>query len=101
MTENSSYEACWAELQELKKKYDQVREYTVHLTAERDSVLSKLERLQKEMKLEGEGDRTKDKATSRFALKETARGIAVSDYSLFMVLFAAVVAFLAGYFVST
>ena len=102
----SSYEACWAELQALKKKYDEVREYTVHLTADRDSIVAKLERLQSEAAQQaagaGAGAGGKNAAArAGSALKETARGVAVSDYSLFVVLLAAVVSFLVGYFVST
>lgn len=37
------------ELQNLRKKYDAVVEYTVHLTAERDSIVSQLEAAQKEL----------------------------------------------------
>lgn len=101
VTGDSSYEACWAELQQLHRKYDQVREYTVHLTAERDTVVSKLERLQSELAQqeqarEGGGRRRNGDA----AMKQAARGIALSDFSLFAVLVAAVVSFLVGYYVS-
>jgi hypothetical protein len=38
-----SYEAVFTELQTLRKKYDAVVEYTVHLTAERDTIVAQLE----------------------------------------------------------
>jgi hypothetical protein len=95
----SSYEACWAELQGLKKKYDQVREYTVHLTAERDSVVAKLERLQNEMLQDSSGGKT-GKGGGVGGLRETARGVAGGDYSLFFILLAALLSFVLGYFLS-
>ena len=95
---DSSYEACWAELQGLKKKYDQVREYTVHLTAERDSVVAKLERLQNEMLQDSSGKTGKGGGVG--GLRETARGVASGDYSLFFILLAALLSFVLGYFLS-
>jgi hypothetical protein len=95
---DSSYETCWAELQGLKKKYDQVREYTVHLTAERDSVVAKLERLQNEMLQDSSGKSGKGGGVE--GLKETARGVAGGDYSLFFILVAALLSFLLGYLLS-
>ena len=44
----SSPDAIVAELQSLRKKYDAVVEYTVHLTAERDYQLSQLEEVRRE-----------------------------------------------------
>lgn len=41
-----------AELQNLRKKYDAVVEYTVHLTAERDSIVAQLESAQRELNKE-------------------------------------------------
>lgn len=43
----ASNETLLAELNALKKKYDAVVEYTVHLTAERDTILAQLEEMQK------------------------------------------------------
>jgi hypothetical protein len=48
----SSPEVMLTELQNLRKKYDAVVEYTVHLTAERDSIVTQLEDLQRELNKE-------------------------------------------------
>ena len=50
-------EAIFTELQTLRKKYDAVVEYTVHLTAERDGIVSQLDTAQREL--------TKEKAKKR------------------------------------
>ncbi len=42
-------DAIFGELQGLRKKYDAVVEYTVHLTAERDAIVSQLETAQREL----------------------------------------------------
>lgn len=42
-------DAIFGELQGLRKKYDAVVEYTVHLTAERDAIVSQLEASQREL----------------------------------------------------
>lgn len=44
-----SAEAVLAELQGLRKRYDAVVEYTVHLTAERDAIIARLEATQKDL----------------------------------------------------
>jgi hypothetical protein len=44
-----SPESIFTELQSLRRKYDAVVEYTVHLTAERDYHFSQLEELKKEV----------------------------------------------------
>lgn len=68
-------DAIFGELQGLRKKYDAVVEYTVHLTAERDSIVSQLESSQRELTKEknrkkgdsaaaagnGKNDKTTDK----------------------------------------
>jgi hypothetical protein len=43
-----SSDAMLAELLSLRKKYDAVVEYTVHLTAERDTIVAQLEEVQRE-----------------------------------------------------
>lgn len=53
----TSPEAIFGELQGLRKKYDAVVEYTVHLTAERDAIVAQLETSQREL--------TKEKAKKR------------------------------------
>jgi hypothetical protein len=45
-------ELMLTELQNMRKKYDAVVEYTVHLTAERDAIVAQLENLQRELNKE-------------------------------------------------
>jgi hypothetical protein len=49
MVSTNSPEVIFTELQNLRKKYDAVVEYTVHLTAERDAIVSQLETSQREL----------------------------------------------------
>jgi hypothetical protein len=55
-----SPEAIFAELQSLRKKYDAVVEYTVHLTAERDYHFTQLEELRREYSKEKSRKKTSD-----------------------------------------
>lgn len=74
----ASPEAVFAELLQLRKKYDAVVEYTVHLTAERDHIVAQLDDLQREYSREvnrkkpetpkGSGGKA-DKATEKKATK--------------------------------
>lgn len=48
----SAPEVMVSELQAMRKKYDAVVEYTVHLTSERDSIVAQLESLQRELNKE-------------------------------------------------
>jgi len=45
-------DSIFSELQALRKKYDAVVEYTVHLTAERDAIVAQLESAQRELNRE-------------------------------------------------
>lgn len=49
VTTSGNPDLILVELQNLRKKYDAVVEYTVHLTAERDSIVGQLEAAQKEL----------------------------------------------------
>jgi hypothetical protein len=49
---SSSPEVIFSELQNLRKKYDAVVDYTVHLTAERDSIVNQLDAVQRELNKE-------------------------------------------------
>jgi hypothetical protein len=53
----TSPDAIFSELQTLRKKYDAVVEYTVHLTAERDAIVTQLDTTQREL--------TKEKSKKR------------------------------------
>lgn len=101
-----SYESCWAELQALKKRFDQIREYTVNLTVDRDNIVTKLEALQREMAAEngGPGARGAQKDMPRGGQAGTAQGglSGGSMYSeAFYILLAALLSFLAGRWMSS
>lgn len=49
---NATPELVVSELQAMRKKYDAVVEYTVHLTAERDAIVAQLDNLQRELSKE-------------------------------------------------
>jgi regulator of replication initiation timing len=60
-----SPETLYAELQNLRKKYDAVVEYTVHLTAERDTVVQRLEEAERELARETTRRRSQQAETPR------------------------------------
>ena len=64
-------DAIFGELQGLRKKYDAVVEYTVHLTAERDAIVSQLETAQREL--------TKEKNRKKGDTGAAAAGSGKSD----------------------
>ena len=57
-------ESIFSELQALRKKYDAVVEYTVHLTAERDAIVSQLESAQRELNREKSKKKTDGSAAA-------------------------------------
>jgi hypothetical protein len=77
-------DAIFGELQGLRKKYDAVVEYTVHLTAERDAIVSQLESSQRELTKEksrkkgdavaaagsGKNDKGADKKVDKVCVKD-------------------------------
>lgn len=88
-------EVMLAELQNMRKKYDAVVEYTVHLTAERDAIVAQLENLQRELNKE----KGKKKAESSLGREKSEKKVVEKGFSLFVVLLVAFVAFLvAKYF---
>lgn len=91
-----------AELQALRKKYDAVVEYTVHLTAERDAIVSQLDTSQRELAKEKNGKR---KDSGKLDSKSESgqggdRKTVEKGFSLFVVLFTALVCFLIGKYLS-
>lgn len=83
---NSSSEAIFSELQTLRKKYDAVVEYTVQLTAERDTIVSQLEDAKRSKKTPlspRKGERVMDKKV-------------VQGFSLLSLLVVALLSFVAG-----
>jgi len=67
----ASPESLFAELQNLRKKYDAVVEYTVHLTAERDTIVQRLEETEKEL--------TREQTRRRAAQNELPKGARKTD----------------------
>mmetsp|Transcript_35555 Transcript_35555/g.36236 ORF Transcript_35555/g.36236 Transcript_35555/m.36236 type:complete len:296 (+) Transcript_35555:174-1061(+) len=97
LSQNAPPEAIFSELQNLRKKYDAVVEYTVHLTAERDFHFSQLEELKRELTRE----KTRKKGT------ETTKGGKLNEksvdkkgtqqgFSLFVLILFALLSFLCG-----
>eukprot|EP01034_Spumella_vulgaris_P023259 gene23260-29471_t len=85
----NSPEVIFTELQNLRKKYDAVVEYTVHLTAERDAIVSQLETSQRELVKEkskkkssvtADGDNSK--VGDRKAADKVKREISSNDFTL-------------------
>ncbi len=102
ITENAPSSAIFSELQNLRKKYDAVVEYTVHLTAERDFHFSQLEELKREL--------TREKAKKKESLstkggklneKVTDKKSVQQGFSLFVLIFFALVAFFVGRYMQT
>lgn len=86
------------ELQNLRKKYDAVVEYTVHLTAERDSIVSQLEAAQKELT---NRDKQRKKVDGTItAKKDNNAEQVVQGFSLFAVLATALICFLLGKYIA-
>ena len=59
----SDPDTVFSELLSLKEKYDAVVEYTVHLTAERDSIVAQFEDLQREYAREVSQRKSVDKSS--------------------------------------
>lgn len=98
MDENpGSPEAIFAELQALRKKYDAVVEYTVHLTAERDYHLAQLEDLRKEYSKEKSKKKLAD-APKKYD-KSNEKKIEQQGFSLLVVIVVALIAFLVARFI--
>jgi hypothetical protein len=127
----ASPDAIFSELQTLRKKYDAVVEYTVHLTAERDAIVSQLDTANRELTKErskkrsdsagGAGGSTKgdkggdkkivEKGGIMFSIFLPLRSLGpaptngvpsrvLQGFSLFVVLFVALLCFLLGKYMS-
>lgn len=79
-----------SEYETLKKKYDAVVEYTVHLTAERDNIVAQLEEAQRDLSREitkrranAAGDITKTAVKDKVEKKSEAK---VCSYCIFIIL---------------
>eukprot|EP01041_Mallomonas_annulata_P013183 gene13183-27882_t len=97
ISENATPETIFGELQNLRKKYDAVVEYTVHLTAERDFHFSQLEELKRELNKEKSRKKTPETLKSgKTAERTNDRKSGQQGFSLFVVFLLALLAFLAG-----
>lgn len=93
-------DSIFAELQSLRKKYDAVVEYTVHLTAERDYHFSQLEELKREFAREKSRKAATDTPNKKMD-KNTEKRVVQEGYSLFTMILVALIAFFAARFFQT
>mmetsp|Transcript_17664 Transcript_17664/g.35749 ORF Transcript_17664/g.35749 Transcript_17664/m.35749 type:complete len:307 (+) Transcript_17664:55-975(+) len=99
----TSPDAIFAELQTLRKKYDAVVEYTVHLTAERDAIVSQLETANRELtkeKTKKRGDSIGGAGSGGKNDKGSDKKVVEKGFSLFVVLIVALLCFLFGKYMS-
>lgn len=85
-----------SELEALKSKYDAIVEYTVHLTAERDMIVTQLELMKKEYNSELKQSKKAEKKTAEVE-KEPETKMA-KGYSFMVVLLVALISFALGRF---
>jgi vesicle-associated membrane protein-associated protein A len=103
----SSPEAIFSELQGLRKKYDAVVEYTVHLTAERDAIVEQLDKANKELGRARKGDSDSGDRGGGNGSETKLKGdsdvekVVTSGFSAVVVLIVAIVAFVVGKFISS
>lgn len=90
-----SPEAIFAELQSLRKKYDAVVEYTVHLTAERDYHFTQLEDLRREFSREKARKKAGgDAANSKSKESKSSEKVVQQGFSFIVVILVAIISFL-------
>jgi len=100
---NSNSNSGYNELVALRKKFDAVVEYTVHLTAERDTIMSQLEDVQKELNVRtnakgGVGEIKESPLRGRREDKSERKKNAPTGFSFQLVLFTAILAWIVGRF---
>lgn len=91
---SSQPELLFAELQSLRKKYDAVVEYTVHLSSERDGLVAQLEALQRELAKE-KAKKKEGNGSSKGGDKNDKRVIE-RGFSLGVILITALICFILG-----
>ena len=98
----SSLDGIVAELQSLRRKYDDVIAYTSHLTAERDWLISQNEETRRELAREAQRNKTMDSPARGGKLEKAveSRKVVQQGFSLFIVLFFAILSFLLGIWTS-
>jgi len=90
-------DSIFSELQALRKKYDAVVEYTVHLTAERDAIVSQLESAQRELNREKTKKKTDGSAVMSGKDKSSdKKGTEKAGFSLSVILIIALICFFLG-----
>lgn len=89
-----SPEAIFAELQSLRKKYDAVVEYTVHLTAERDYHFTQLEDLRREYSREKARKKAGGDSTNAKKESKSTEQVVHQGFSFIVVILVAVISFL-------
>ena len=91
----------YIELQNLRKKFDAVVEYTVHLTADRDNIVAQLTETKRELSgLRSSGEAAGGKATRTYDAdrKTTETRKSTKGFSLFFVILIALIAYIFGRF---
>lgn len=92
-------ESIFSELQALRKKYDAVVEYTVHLTAERDAIVSQLESAQRELNREKSKKKSDGSAAAAVSGRDKIsdkKGAEKAGFSLSVILIIALICFFLG-----
>lgn len=92
---------AFAELQSLRKKYDDVIAYTVHLTAERDSLITQIEEARRELTREAQKKKKEDNGSRGDKTEKSAdnKKVTQQGFTLFSVVFFAFLAFLMGMYI--
>ena len=92
---------AFAELQSLRKKYDDVIAYTVHLTAERDSLITQIEEARRELTREAQKKKKEDNGSRGDKTEKSAdnKKVTQQGFTLFSVVFFAFLAFLMGIYI--
>jgi len=97
---NDNVSALKNEYEALKKKYDAIVEYTVHLTAERDTIVAQLEETQRDLSRELTKKRTTNNVDNlnKNIVKsdKTEKKIENKGFSFFVVVFIAALCFALG-----
>ena len=94
-----SPEAMFAELQSLRKKYDAVVEYTVHLTAERDYHFTQLEDLRREFSREKAHKKTPNESTLKRGGVKEEKPVVQQGFSFVVVALVAIISFLVARYI--
>lgn len=99
----SNPDLLFAELQNLRKKYDAVVEYTVHLTAERDFHFTQLEEMRRDLNKEKSRGKSSPNSSASVATRTSKSNnnngekvTSTAGFSFFVLIFVGLIAFLLG-----